>query len=94
MNRRNFFSRLSAAIVGCYLGVGVKLPKLEEADDFLLMHNYESRLMTYYPTFQDFLIEHLKNVEADYVADNPWVKLLEKCKWKPNGGNVKRKIMT
>lgn len=38
MNRRNFFSKLSSFVVGCYLASGLKLPRKE---DFNQIENIE-----------------------------------------------------
>lgn len=94
MNRRSFFNKLSLAVVGVYLGCQVKLPAIVkpivEPEHVLLGHNFESNLFHFLPSFQDFLVEHIKHNEEQDVYE-VW-QVFQKPKWEPNMGSIMRGV--
>lgn len=65
MNRRSFFNKLSSAVVGCYLAVGIEFKKKEpeinpdwvnaEYEFAFISHQFESKQFLFVPTFHDFI---------------------------------------
>jgi hypothetical protein len=83
MNRRNFFNKLGAAVLGTYLAVQVKPLKLltVREPEYIQMFSWVNEDGKLY-----------KEITKTLSMQSPWVDLLKDKVWEPNMGETTRRL--